>query len=94
MEKATQASQSPEEACALAIERAGGPTAVAGKFTERGFKMSPQNVHKWKIVPPPHAILLSELAGGDPTVYQLRPDVFGPAPGVAPVPPAMVEQPA
>lgn len=71
---------SPEDACALAITKAGGPTAVARLFTERGSKMSPQNVDKWKKVPPKHARLLSEFAGGSPTVHQLRPDVFGRAP--------------
>jgi hypothetical protein len=74
----------PEDACVMAIKKAGGPTEVARKFTDRGFKMSPQNVDKWKKVPPHHTVLLSELAGGHPTVHQLRPDVFGPAPGVPP----------
>lgn len=84
---------SPEGACALAIEKAGGPTGVARKFTERGFKMTPQNVDKWRRVPPRHAMLLCELAGGEPTVHQLRPDVFGPAPGVAPTVQDLVAQP-
>lgn len=74
----------PEDACTLAVTKVGGPTEVARRFTERGFKMSPQNVDKWRRVPPHHALLLAELAGGEPTVHQLRPDVFGPAPGVAP----------
>lgn len=74
----------PEDACTQAVSKAGGPTEVARKFTERGFKMTPQNVDKWRRVPPHHALLLSEMAGGEPSVHQLRPDVFGPAPGVVP----------
>lgn len=74
----------PEDACTRAIEKIGGPTEVSRRFTERGFPMSPQNVDKWRRVPPHHTVLLSELAGGEPTVHQLRPDVFGPAPGVSP----------
>lgn len=76
----------PEDACRIAVEKAGGPTAVSRKFTERGFKMTAQNVDKWRRVPPQHTTLLCELAGGEPTVHQLRPDVFGPAPGVPPLP--------
>jgi hypothetical protein len=74
---------SAEDACQLAIDRAGGPTAVARAFTERGTKISPQAVDKWRVVPAPHARLLSELAGGTPNVHQLRPDVFGRAPSQA-----------
>jgi hypothetical protein len=78
---------SAEDACALAIEKAGGPTEVARRFTDRGFKMTAQNVDKWRRVPAHHAALLCEFAGAEPTVHQLRPDVFGPAPGVLPLPP-------
>lgn len=86
IEQAEMFGLTPEDACRIAIEKIGGPTAVANKFTERGFKMTPQNVDKWRRVPPHHTVLLSELVDGDPTVHQLRPDVFGPAPGVPPKP--------
>lgn len=72
-----------EQACALAVEKAGGPTAVSRAFKERGIKITPQAVDQWRVVPAPHTRLLSELAGGEPSVYQLRPDVFGPEPAQA-----------
>lgn len=74
---------SPEEACAIAVKKIGGPTAVATRFTERGHKISPQAVDKWKVVPARWARLLSELAEGEPSVYQLQPEVFGKAPPTA-----------
>lgn len=62
----------PEQACAEAIRLAGGPALVA-----RHFKISPQAVHKWKVVPERRCLGLSRLIGYRIGVHHMRPDVFG-----------------
>jgi DNA-binding transcriptional regulator YdaS (Cro superfamily) len=37
-------------------------------------------VRNWKQIPPQHCITIEEATGGKVTRYELRPDVFGPAP--------------
>jgi DNA-binding transcriptional regulator YdaS (Cro superfamily) len=60
-------------ACDLAKERAGGPTALAGKL---GIKR--QAVSLWVIVPAERVLQVEVLSGV--SRHELRPDIFGPAP--------------
>lgn len=73
----------PEEALIEAIRKAGGPAAVGRAFDP---PISRAAVSQWKIAPHKRVRRLSELAGGDPSVHELRPDVFGepPVPDVSP----------
>jgi DNA-binding transcriptional regulator YdaS (Cro superfamily) len=57
-----------------AIERAGGPRAVAPHV-----KLTRQAVAKWDVIPPNHVLTLEQLSGV--SRYELRPDIYGPKPG-------------
>jgi DNA-binding transcriptional regulator YdaS (Cro superfamily) len=57
-----------------AIERAGGPRAVAPHV-----KLTRQAVAKWEVIPPKHVLTLERLSGI--SRYELRPDIYGPKPG-------------
>lgn len=67
----------PEEALIEAIRKIGGPAAVGRAFDP---PISRAAVSQWRVAPYKRCRRLSELAGGDPSIYQLRPDVFGEAP--------------
>ena len=43
--------------------------------------LSQQGVSKWLEVPPEHCRAIEEITRGEVTRYDLRPDVFGEAPG-------------
>lgn len=61
-----------------AIEAAGGPTKLAASI---GLK--PNVVGNWKLrglAPPERCIAIEAATGGSVSRYELRPDVFGPAP--------------
>jgi DNA-binding transcriptional regulator YdaS (Cro superfamily) len=65
-----------------AIKAAGGPTALAKSM---GFPY-PSTVTNWKragTIPPEHCIAVERATAGKVTRYDLRPDVFGPAPKIA-----------
>jgi DNA-binding transcriptional regulator YdaS (Cro superfamily) len=61
-----------------AVEAAGGLSAVA-----RAFTISPQAVWKWDAVPADRVVALEALCGGKVSRYDMRPDIFGPAPAPA-----------
>lgn len=71
-----------------AIERAvqvvGGQAALAREITARAAKITPQAVHQWatgeRPVPAHHCLAIETATAGAVTRYELRPDVFGPAP--------------
>lgn len=62
-----------------AIEAAGGATALA-----RAVGVVPMAVQQWKKrgVPPERCLLVEAATHGAVTRYDLRPDIFGPAPDV------------
>lgn len=67
----------PEEALIEVIRKVGGPAAVGRAFDPPITRAA---VSQWRVAPYKRCRRLSELAGGDPSIYQLRPDVFGEAP--------------
>jgi len=67
----------PEEALREAILKAGGPAAVSRAFDP---PIRTQAVSQWRIAPPERCRRLAELTGGEISVHELRPDVFGEAP--------------
>lgn len=69
---------STETAIERARTKAGGLTKLA---TALGIK--PPSVAEWikrGLAPPERCIAIEEATGGKVTRYELRPDVFGPAP--------------
>jgi DNA-binding transcriptional regulator YdaS (Cro superfamily) len=71
------------DATIRAKEAAGGPTALAAALTESGERISSQGVSKWLRVPAERVLEVERLTGV--SRYELRPDVYGPAPSVAAV---------
>ncbi len=65
----------PEEALIEAVRKVGGPAAVGRAFDPPITRAA---VSLWKVAPPGRCRRLAELTGGEITVHQLRPDVFGP----------------
>ena len=64
-----------------AISKVGGVAEAARRLrglTDRG--LTTQAVSQWVVVPPAWTRHLAELCDEDPSVHDLRPDVFGPAP--------------
>jgi DNA-binding transcriptional regulator YdaS (Cro superfamily) len=61
-----------------AKQAAGGPSALARALSESGDKASPQAVSKWHRVPAERVLEVEKLSGV--SRYELRPDVYGPAP--------------
>jgi len=74
----------------VAISKLGSRAKLARKLC-----VSPEAVRKWEFtrVPAERCYAIQAATGGAVTVHDLRPDVFGPAPGVPPVlpPPAQAE---
>jgi DNA-binding transcriptional regulator YdaS (Cro superfamily) len=64
---------SPQCALAKVIEIAGGPAAVA-----KVLEISSQAVSQWEVAPPARVRRLVELANGEVSEADLRPDIFGP----------------
>lgn len=67
----------PEEALVETIRIAGGPAAVARAFDP---PIRTQAVSQWSVAPPERCRRLAELTGGEISVHQLRPDIFGEPP--------------
>ena len=71
----------PLEALQLAIELAGGQSALARLC---GGRVKQAHVWNWlnrnRALPSEHARTVEEALGGKVTRYQLRPDVFGESP--------------
>lgn len=65
----------PEEALIEVIRKAGGAAAVGRSFNPPITRAA---VSQWRIAPYKRCRHLSNLVGGDPSIHQLRPDVFGP----------------
>ncbi|WP_127524656.1 Cro/CI family transcriptional regulator [Mesorhizobium sp. Z1-4] len=63
-----------EEICAIAKDKAGGPTALAKTLGG----ITPQAVSLWKKVPVDRVIDVERITGI--SRHKLRPDIFGPAP--------------
>lgn len=59
----------------------GGPKQVAEVVLND--QISPQAVSQWTKIPPRWCRALAAASGGALTVHDLRPDVFGDAPGAA-----------
>ena len=68
-----------EQACERAKAAAGGPSALARALTESGSPIRPQGITKWSRVPAERVLEVERLSGI--SRYDLRPDVYGPAPG-------------
>lgn len=68
-----------KRAIELAVEKVGSLARVAENLTQTGGKpLTRQAISQWVKVPPRHVLALEELSGV--SRYELRPDVFGPAP--------------
>lgn len=79
-----QTSPNPKAELLAAIELAGGITALAKAIgAQKGAVWAWTNRGK---CPPEWCIAVETAVGGRVTRHQLRPDVFGPAPGVTPTP--------
>lgn len=74
--------QDEREACERAKSAAGGPSALARALTESGAVISSQAISKWDRVPAERVLEVERLTGV--SRYELRPDVYGPAPAKAP----------
>lgn len=63
-----------------AVEKLGGQSATARAL---GGKVKQGHIWSWLnktgVVPPEQARALSAKCGGSPSIYELRPDVFGDA---------------
>jgi DNA-binding transcriptional regulator YdaS (Cro superfamily) len=66
------------EATARAKAAAGGPSALARALSESGPSISPQAISLWAQVPAERVLEVERLTGV--SRYELRPDVYGPAP--------------
>jgi len=62
------------------ISKLGGPAKVARLAGE----ISSQAVSQWTLIPVSRCRIIEAATKGAVTVHDLRPDVFGPAPGVPP----------
>ncbi len=68
-----------QRAIKLAVEKVGSLVRVAEKLSvSNGKPLTRQAISQWEKVPPRHVLALEELSGV--SRYELRPDVFGPAP--------------
>lgn len=65
------------------IDKLGGPKKVG----EMAGGVSSQAVSQWRLIPVKRCRAIEAATNGAVTVHDLRPDIFGPAPGVAPAPP-------
>lgn len=66
----------------LIIERLGGPAKVAAMVGG----ITSQAVSQWSVIPVHRCRAIERATEGAVTVHDLRPDIFGPAPGVPPLP--------
>lgn len=64
------------------ISKLGGPAKVA----KMAGDITSQAVSQWTVIPVNRCRMIERATEGKVTVHDLRPDVFGPAPGVAPAP--------
>lgn len=70
-----------------AIEIAGSQAKLASRIVvwhsgrDCCCTLTQQGVSKWLEVPPEHCRAIEEITHGEVTRYDLRPDVFGEAPG-------------
>ena len=63
------------EALDRILELLGGYASVG-----RILKITTSAVHQWRKVPAEHCLALERAAKGQITRYEMRPDIFGPAP--------------
>jgi len=68
------------------IGRAGGPVLVGRLYQPR---ISSQAVSQWVLVPARRCLAIERITQGQVSRYQLRPDVYGPAPQAEPPAPAV-----
>jgi DNA-binding transcriptional regulator YdaS (Cro superfamily) len=66
------------KATARAKSAAGGPSSLSRALGQSGEAVSPQAISKWSRVPAERVLEVERLTGV--SRYELRPDVYGPAP--------------
>jgi DNA-binding transcriptional regulator YdaS (Cro superfamily) len=67
-----------ETALAAAIEKAGGPAALARYITEHYEPITAQAVCDWRRCPPKRVLQVEAACGAAVTRHALRPDLYPP----------------
>ena len=68
-----------EKALENAKAAVGGSSGLARAISEAtGYPITPQAVGQWRVVPPTRVLAVEKITGI--SRYELRPDIYGPAP--------------